>query len=404
MGRVFKMTEKKQIKSLPKIEKEPCFNVPIKSWCKNIEEGAYKQAINLANHPVIFRHVALMPDCHQGYGMPIGGVIACKNAIIPNAVGVDIGCGMRAVRTSLAFISVDSIKTIMGLIREKVPVGFKHHDKAQENDLIMPGTMYPIMRQEEGHIDYQLGTLGGGNHFIEIQKGNDGYVWFMIHSGSRNFGKKVCDYYNKIAKNLNSKWHSKVEESWDLAFLPIGSMEAKEYIEEMRFALNFAKENRRLISVQVELAFFQITKCCFDKGLDIHHNYASHENHFKQNVWIHRKGATSARQGQLGIIPGSMGTPSYIVKGLGNAESFMSCSHGAGRKMGRRAASRQLTVVDCNKAMDGIVFGRWGTDRKGNIDLGEAPQAYKNIDEVIEAELDLIKPLIKLMPLGVIKG
>jgi len=378
--------------------------IPIKSWAFDLEDGAHAQAINLANHPATFHHVALMPDCHQGYGMPIGGVMACEKAIIPNAVGVDIGCGMRAVKTSLEGLNEYLIKEIMGFVRERVPVGFNHHKERQENDLVMPGTFGPIMAQEEGNLDYQIGTLGGGNHFIEIQKGDDGRIWFMIHSGSRNFGKKVCDYYNKEAKKLNARWYSKADESADLAFLPIGEQITKLYIHEMKFALDFAKENRRLIALQVKEAFSQIAGALFDEEYDVHHNYAIVENHFKKNVWIHRKGATSAKEGQIGIIPGSMGTPSYIVKGKGNPESFMSCSHGAGRVMGRKEASRILTEGECDKAMEGIVFGRWGKDRKGNIDLGEAPQAYKNIDQVIEAQADLIEPLVKLTPLGVIKA
>ncbi len=387
------------------IEPYSYMKVPIKSWCENLEEGAMHQAFNLSCHPTIFYHVALMPDCHQGYGMPIGGVIACENAIIPNAVGVDIGCGMRSVKTNLTNISTDQIEEIIGLIRKNVPVGFNHHKEPKENDLIMPSTFEYIMKQEEKNIDYQIGTLGGGNHFIEIQKGNDNFIWFMIHSGSRNYGKKVCDYYNNIAKKLNSLWRSKAEDFEDLAFLPIGTSEAKSYVNEMNFALEFAKENRKQISNRVKESFFKIINdVVFENDLDIHHNYAKLENHFGRNVWIHRKGATSAKLDEIGIISGSMGSSSYIIQGLGNRDSFNSCSHGAGRKMGRNEASRKLNIDDCNKAMEGIIYENWKIDKKGNIDLGEAPQAYKDIDDVINAQLDLVKVITRLKPLGVIKG
>lgn len=292
-------------------------------------------------------------------------------------------------------------------MREKVPVGFKRHKEPQKNNLVMPGECGPVMSREEGKIDYQVGTLGGGNHFIEIQESDDGHIWYMIHSGSRNFGKQVCDYYNAWAAELNSTWRSKAEDYKDLAFLPIGTQEARAYIIEMKFALEFAKENREQIANRVEEAFREVIghdfSLCGD-DLDVHHNYARVENHYGQNVWVHRKGATSAKLDERGIIPGSMGTPSYIVEGLGNIESFKSCSHGAGRKMGRAEASRTLDVAECDKAMEGVTFGRWGIDRKGRIDLGEAPQAYKDIDAVIKAQLDLIDPVVKLRPLGVIKG
>ncbi len=386
--------------------------IPIKSWCSNIEEGALDQIKNLAMHPVLSKHIAIMPDCHLGYGMPIGGVIACKNAIIPNAVGVDISCGVRVVKTNICCNDdLESynkfkihLKDIVGLIREKVPIGFNHHKNPQQNNLIMPSTIYPVMKQEKGKIDTQIATLGGGNHFIELQKGDDNYIWFMLHTGSRNLGKKICDYYNELAKKLNKLWYSEIKEEWDLAFLPIGTEEARAYIEEMKFAMLFAEENRRLISERVKESFLEFVECCFDDDIDVKHNYARIENHFDENLWIHRKGAISAKLDEIGIIPGSMGTSSYIVKGLGNRDSFTSCSHGAGRKMGRSEASKVLTEKEVDKAMEGILFGRWNKSRNGNIDLGEAPQAYKDIDEVIKDELDLIVPIRKLKPLAVIKG
>lgn len=390
------------------VKYEDNMNVPIKSWCQNIETGAIEQAINMSKHPAVFHHIALLPDCHLGYGVPIGSVIACKDAIIPNAVGVDISCGVRAVKTTLKNESLThhpvTIKRIINIIQKKVPTGKHHHRNPPENNLILPGIFYHVTQKEEGNIDKQLGTLGGGNHFIEIQAGDDGYIWFMIHCGSRNFGKKVCDYYNKEAKKLNSRWHSSVDESWDLAFLPIGTYEAKAYIEEMKVAMMFALENRRLISERVKEAFKDTIDCNFYQDMDINHNYAAMENHFGQNVWVHRKGAIRARKDEYGIIPGSMGTASYIVEGYGNPESFNSCSHGAGRIMGRNEASRTLSKDACDNAMKGIIFKGWGKNRNGNVDLGEAPQAYKDIDEVMDAQADLVIPIVKLKPLGVVKS
>ncbi len=388
------------------VKKEDNQRVPIKSWCDPIEEGALQQALNLSRHPSVFKHVALMPDCHRGYGMPIGGVIACKMAIIPNAVGVDIGCGMCAIKTDFPVgdITEEAIKKIMGQVREKVPVGFSHNEENQEWNGFDNAPDISIVQQQLLSARKQLGTLGGGNHFIEIQKGDDGFVWLMVHSGSRNFGYKIANKYHTKALILCERWFSDIPDK-ELAFLPIESPEAKEYFECMNFALEFAKENRQRIMDHFKDAVQNVLGCLFlGEQANIHHNYAAWENHFKQNVIIHRKGATSARKGQIGIIPGSMGTPSYIVKGLGNPESFHSCSHGAGRKMGRMEASRILSREECDKAMDGIVFGRWGQNRKGNLDFGEAPQAYKDIEDVIRSELDLITPIVKLHPLGVIKG
>ena len=387
---------------------KPDNGIPVKSWCEDLETGAMEQAHNLALHPSMFHHVALMPDCHQGYGMPIGGVIASRD-VIPNAVGVDIGCGMVAVETDIenGALNTESLKTIMGCIREFIPVGFNHHEEVQEWPGFHECPDIPILKKELQKASRQLGTLGGGNHFIEIQAGDDGLVWIMIHSGSRNFGYKIAKHYNELAQAMCSAYYSVVcpfKGQDGLAFFPHGSFLADEYIVAMNYALMFAKANREHMTDRVKGIMSDLTGCSFGRHINIHHNYAVMEHHFGQNVWIHRKGATSAREGQDGIIPGSMGTASYIVKGLGNPESFHSCSHGAGRKMGRRDASRRLTVEECDKAMEGIIYGRWGKDRKGNVDLGEAPGAYKDIDAVMEAQLDLVEIQVKLKPLAVIKG
>ncbi|MFA5355272.1 MAG: RtcB family protein [Candidatus Paceibacterota bacterium] len=375
--------------------------IPIKMWLGDIEQGALNQGLNLANLPFAFKHIAIMPDAHQGYGMPIGGVLATRRAVIPNAVGVDIGCGMCAVRTDLTDISQETLKKIMERIREAVPVGFKHHAEPQENDFYLPGQFGPIIAQEEGNIDYQIGTLGGGNHFIEIQKGSDGNFWIMIHSGSRNLGKKVADFYNKIAVKLNEQWHSSVPKQWELAFLPMDTPEYKGYLQDMQICVDFALANRKLMMDRITAIFYTETLCDFESMINIAHNYAKMENHFGENVLVHRKGATSAKVGQIGIIPGSQGTKSYVVEGMGNPESFQSCSHGAGRCMGRKDATRRLDLKTEIKRLDdqGIIHGIRNID-----DLDEAAGAYKDIAVVMENQKDLVKILVELKPVAVIKG
>ena len=380
--------------------------LPIKLWLNDIEPGALAQARNLANLPFIFKHVALMPDAHEGYGMPIGGVLATNGVVIPNAVGVDIGCGMCALKTNLPDITTETIKQIMSGIRELVPLGFDHHESRQDETL-MPSKENII---ENGVVERQflaalkqIGTLGGGNHFIEIQKGSDGHVWIMIHSGSRNIGLKVAEHYNKVAKRLNEMWFSSVDASKDLAYLPIETYEAKNYMKEMQYCVDFAFANRKLMMDNILSVFAKILGSDF-AGLDlinIAHNYARWENHYGRNVLVHRKGATSAREGETGIIPGSQGTKSYIVKGLGNQESFTSCSHGAGRKMGRKQAMRELDLEAEIARLDeqGIVHAI-----RTVRDLDEAPGAYKSIDVVMENQKDLVEILVELTPLAVIKG
>ena len=380
--------------------------IPIKSWCKTVEAGALEQAENLADLNVTYKHVALMPDCHVGYGMPIGGVIACIDAVIPNAVGVDIGCGMLAVETDMeaAGMTVKLIKEIMGETRGAIPVGFDHHKSQQNWDQWKAAPLEcPPIRQEIESARYQLGTLGGGNHFIEIQEGDDGLLWLMIHSGSRNFGLKIADYYHRLAQKLCEKKDVSLP-SRDLAWLPRDSEEAAEYLAAMGYALKFAARNRELMMERFSEIVCRRAHCHVAQMVNIHHNYCAVERHFGRDVLVHRKGATAANKGQMGIIPGSMGTASFIVRGLGNPDSFMSCSHGAGRIMGRNEACRKLSVEECDKAMEGVVFGRWSKDRRGHLDLSEAPQAYKNIDEVMLAQSDLVEIVARLRPLGVIKG
>ncbi|HZK04123.1 MAG TPA: RtcB family protein [Bacteroidaceae bacterium] len=376
---------------------------PIKCWLDNIEESALAQANNLANLPFTFKHVALMPDCHVGYGMPIGAVLATKDVVIPNAVGVDIGCGMCAVSTNLKDIPKDKLLEIVNKIKRSVPVGFKHQKEPQDIAL-MPvcDERHPIVNKEFYSARHQLGTLGGGNHFIEIQKDNDGVVWIMNHSGSRNLGKKVADHYNKEAVKLNERWFSKVEKSMELAFLPIDTEQGKQYLNEMQYCIDFALANRKLMMERIKACFAKVlTDVSFGDMINIAHNYAAFENHFGCNVIVHRKGATYAGQGNIGIIPGSQGTKSYIVRGLGNPESFFSCSHGAGRRMGRKEAQRKLDLKSEIKLMEekGIIHGI-----KTVSDLDEAASAYKDIDVVMQNQQDLVEIVVELSPLAVIKG
>lgn len=411
--------------------KEDKMNVPCYVWSEqgNIEQGAIAQIRNASSLPFVFHHTALMADAHTGYGVSIGSVVALKGAICPFMVGVDIGCGMCAVKTSLTEIDIDTLKKIMGEIRKAVPVGFEHHKEKQDESLV-PGCgsvgragglepsgrrfescrpdQYPIVSQEYNSALKQIGTLGGGNHFIEIQKGSDGHIWIMIHSGSRNLGKQVADYYNKVAVNLNKKWHTSVPGEWELAFLPLDSEEGKAYIREMNYCVDFALANRRLMMDRImrifvsEIGLHRDSADNWAMGLiNIAHNYARMENHFGQNVMIHRKGATLADENTIGIIPGSQGTKSYIVKGKGNRESFNSCSHGAGRKMGRKDAERRLDLEEEIKKLEdqGIIHAI-----RGKRDLDEASGSYKDIDVVMKNQEDLVEILVELQPLAVIKG
>ena len=380
---------------------------PIYCWLpiEDIEKSALDQAKNLANLPFIHHHVSLMPDCHTGYGMPIGGVLATENVIIPNAVGVDIGCGMCAIQSSIneREITTNKLKQIMGLIRDSIPVGFDHH-KEKQDEYFMPVILneLPIIENQYNAAVRQIGTLGGGNHFIEIQKDIDGKIWIMIHSGSRNLGFKVAKHYNDKAKELNKRWFSSVDPAWELAFLPIGERITNYYINEMKYCVDFALANRKLMMEYVKQAIYEIyPHVFFDNFINIAHNYAVLENHYGKDVWVHRKGATLAREGIIGIIPGSQGTSSYIVEGLGKKESFCSCSHGAGRLMSRKKARETL---DLNTEIEKLSSKGIIHSIRNQKDLDEASSVYKNIDEVMKNQDDLVKILFELKPLAVIKG
>lgn len=401
---------------------------PIFNWCPNIEEGALDQMKTLAKLPFV-EHCALMPDSHLGNSMPIGGVLATNGVIIPNAVGVDIGCGMACFKTNLKLEDIQGKEEILHhSVERSIPMGFSHNNdkrRIKMEQKYMDKIEYAYGKYikddytqivEKKAFYSQMGSLGGGNHFIEVQHDEDANIWVMLHSGSRNIGKRVCDHYNKIAEDLNQVWYSNSE----IPFLPATSSEGKEYIGWMFMALTFAYYNRQAMLTDIwdnmkhyfpnmkNLTTNNSINDCSD-FLNIHHNYASLENHFGKNVWIHRKGATLASKDNTGIIPGSMGSFSYIVNGLGNRDSLNSCSHGAGRRMGRKAFNLEYNTQEHLKeiedTMKGITHTKFGraTSRKGKdlgmLDISEAPQAYKDIDEVMENQKDLVTPIVKLRPL-----
>lgn len=381
---------------------------PIKLWLAEIDQDTLGQAKNLANLPFLFHHVAIMPDAHVGYGMPIGGVAATEGVVIPNAVGVDIGCGVCAQPTSLTTLDHGQLKKILQAIRQTVPLGFQHHKKPQHGGR-MPEfgrgrteQQLPVVAREYQAGILQLGTLGGGNHFIELQQGDDGRLWIMIHSGSRNIGYQVANHYNRLAADHNQKYGAIVPSKWQLDYLPIDSELGHRYLQEMRYCVEFAAANRQAMLSRVREILFELEPAVtFAAAEDVPHNYAAMENHFGRQVMVHRKGATRAAAGEIGLIPGSQGSVSYIVRGLGNPESFSSCSHGAGRRLGRKQAQRELDLK--------TEVGR--LERLGILhairykrDLEEAAGAYKDITQVIANQRDLVEVVTTLRPLAVVKG
>ena len=383
-------------------------NCPVKIWTNYVEKSAMRQIENLTTLPFLFHHLAIMPDVHTGMGMPIGGVLACKDAVIPNAVGVDIGCGMCAVKTNwkVADIPTDVLrKQIMRGIRKRIPMGMDHHKEAQDEKYLPTGhdiDKMEIVKRRQEYITKEVGTLGGGNHFIELQKDETGTLWIMIHSGSRNLGKLVGDYYNEKAKKLNERWYSVVSPDIRLSFLPLRTDEFNAYWQEMKYCVDFALCNRKLMMKRIEAVIKDaIPEIGFEPMINIAHNYAAWERHYGQDVIVHRKGATLAREGVIGIIPGSQGTASYIVEGLGNPESFCSCSHGAGRTLSRTAAIRDLNLKEEVERLDAL--GIIHAIRNQN-DMQEASGAYKDIETVIANEADLVKVKTRLLPVAVIKG
>ena len=383
-------------------------DTPVKVWAKYVDPHAWKEIDNLSRLPFIYHHLAFMPDVHGGMGMPIGGVLASKKVVVPNAVGVDIGCGMCAVKTNIMAdeISKDLIrKNIMSGIRARIPLGMDHHTDLQDEAFMPQGhdidKLHVVSRQYVS-ARRQVGTLGGGNHFIELQKDDDGFLWIMLHSGSRNLGKQVGDYYNKLAKELNNMYHTAVDPSLQMHFLPLGSKEFTAYWKEMSYCVDFALCNRKLMMDRIqEIVKDAIPEVEFEPMINIAHNYAAWEHHYGEDVIVHRKGAVRARAGEVGIIPGSQGTSSYIVEGLGCPESFMSSSHGAGRLMSRTEAIKTLSLKKEIEMLDskGIIHGI-----RSQNHLDEAASAYKNIDEVMANQQDLVKIVTRLSPLAVVKG
>lgn len=383
-------------------------DTPVKIWAKTVDPHAFKEISNLSTLPFVYHHLAFMPDVHGGKGMPIGGVLATKNVVIPNAVGVDIGCGMCAVKTNLRVDDIPSEvlrKGIMRGIRSRIPLGMDHHKERQDESLMPQGfdidSMWVVSHQYVS-ATRQIGTLGGGNHFIELQRDSGGYMWIMIHSGSRNLGLQVGEYYNKIAKELNSRWYSNIDPEIQMHFLPLKTKEFKDYWNEMNYCIQFAFCNRSLMMERIkEVIADCIPEAKFEPMINIAHNYAAWENHFGENVIVHRKGAVRAREGEVGIIPGSQGTKSYIVEGLGNPDAFMSSSHGAGRVMSRTEAVRTLSLQGEIEKLEsrGIIHAI-----RCQKDLEEAASAYKDIDEVMANQADLVKVTTALEPIAVIKG
>lgn len=401
----------------------------LRSWAVEPEHKALIQARNVMALPVCFKHTfAAMADLHMGYGMPIGGVAALVDSVSPNMVGKDIGCGMGFVLTDIAAddFTKEYVINWRRLVRKTIPMGEgTAHEVPQEWEGFSTFNNDELKLEEKKlrWIRRCLGTLGGGNHFIEVQrceaigdddfsKKHDGKIGIMIHSGSRNLGAIVADHYHKIALSLCESWGVELPSN-DLAYLSLRYKVGQDYIRDMNFALDYAKENRRLMLEKMKECLVQVwqNEVEFEKIINIHHNYAAMEHHMGHNVWVHRKGATLARKGTIGLIPGSQGTSSYIVEGKGNPLSFESCSHGAGRRMGRKDACRRLDAETEMKKMGDTVFDSWdATMMKVNgekvevPDLEEAPGAYKNIDAVMEAQEDLVDIKVRLHPLGVLKG
>ena len=386
---------------------------PVKVWTDDLESSARAQLVNLSRLPFIHHHVAAMPDVHGGIGSTIGSVIATRAAIIPAAVGVDIGCGMAAVRTSLTAEQIDepSLKRVFDQISRDVPVGrAQHRDDRALVDAARPFEpklaeltgRHPQLLKAFGRFSNwvnQMGTLGGGNHFIEVCLDEAGSVWVMLHSGSRGIGNAIGHYFIELARREMERWMIQLPDR-DLAYLPEGSVYFDDYVEAFSWAQAYARANRDrmmelvLAALARHLPPFVVTT----EVVNCHHNYVEREHHFGANVWVTRKGAIRARAGDLGIIPGSMGAKSYIVRGRGNPESFCSCAHGAGRRMSRTAAERQFTAADLVAQTAGVICRK----DKGVVD--EIPSAYKDIDQVMANQADLVEVVHTLKQVVCVKG
>ncbi len=386
---------------------------PVKIYTDDIESEAEQQLRELSTLPFIHKHVAAMPDVHCGIGATIGSVIPTKGAIIPAAVGVDLGCGMSAVQLSLRASDLpDSLYWIRAEIEQAVPVGFNMHQaptiditvlKKMGEQLEVLLQKHPTLVKMKKHFEewqLQVGTLGGGNHFLELCLDESQNVWVMLHSGSRGMGNIIGRYFIGLAKRDMEKWFINLPNK-DLAYFPQGTEHFEDYWQAVLWAQEYARINRqemmRLVLetlTRVELPPFSV----MGEAISCHHNYVALENHYKSNIFLTRKGAISAREGEWGIIPGSMGTKSYIVKGKGNPESFCSCSHGAGRRMGRKEAKRRFSVEDMVTQTQGVEC------RKDEEVIDEIPAAYKPIEEVMENQNDLVEIVHTLKQVVCIKG
>jgi tRNA-splicing ligase RtcB len=386
---------------------------PVKVWTDELDARSRMQLVNLSKLPFIHRHVAAMPDVHAGIGATIGSVIATDRAIIPAAVGVDIGCGMAAARTSLGAEQIDerALKKVFDQISRDVPVGrAQHRDERALTEAATPFAA-PLAAMTEKHPQLlkafgrfsnwvnQIGTLGGGNHFIEVCLDESDRVWVMLHSGSRGIGNAIGHYFIELARRDMERWMIQLPDR-DLAYLPEGSEHFDDYVSALSWAQAYARENREqmmalvLAALARHLPAFSVT----EEVVNCHHNYVEREHHFGSNVWVTRKGAIRAREGDLGIIPGSMGARSYIVRGKGNPESFCSCAHGAGRRMSRTAAEKQFTPADLAAQTQGVIC------RKDKGVLDEIPGAYKDIDQVMANQADLVEVVHTLKQVVCVKG
>ena len=387
--------------------------VPVKIWTDEVDEQSKQQLRNIASLPFVHHHVAAMPDVHLGIGATIGSVIATHKAIIPAAVGVDIGCGMLACRLSLTANELDekSLKKVFDQINRDVPVGRAQH---QDNRVLIHAAMpfearldamtakHPQLLKSFGKFSKwmnQMGTLGGGNHFIEVCLDTSDQVWVMLHSGSRGIGNALASYFIELARKDMERWMIQLPDR-DLAYFPEGSEHFADYVEAVNWAQEYAMQNREsmldlvLAALGRHLPEFDVTS----EVVNCHHNYVTTEHHYGADVWVTRKGAIRAREGDLGIIPGSMGAKSYIVRGKGNPESFHSSSHGAGRKMSRTAAGKQFTAADLARQTAGVIC------RKDIGVVDEIPGAYKDIDTVMANQSDLVEPIYQLKQVLCVKG
>ncbi len=385
--------------------------LPVYSWAAQVEAEALRQARNLGNLEVAVDHAALMPDAHSGFGMPIGGVLFTDGAVVPYAIGVDIGCGVQLTRTNLVWedsLNPKKLRAVLRQVQRDVPTGFSVHKQPplRLDRLIELIGMEPPSSIQPAWLDraaVSLGTLGGGNHFLEVQRDDDNRVYFMLHSGSRNLGKQICDMFAKRALAVCNQ-HGRDLPDPELAYLHFDTDEdAERYWDAMTWALRWAELNRRTMMDRVEEAFRKHASVHrFDRLVDVHHNYAAPEEHAGRRGIVHRKGAVRAGVGHQVLIPGSMGTASYVGEGLGNAAAFETCQHGAGRVMGRNAAKRLKTSAEVFAEM-----AEWGIELVSNVPRDaaeEAAFAYKDIESVMALSADLVRPVTRLRPLGVVKG